>query len=85
VGESSDSVETAPTGQGPTLVGVQEAKGARGGGKTKSRKSFDNFGDSFELSLYLLFFSFFFFFFLFFSFFFFFFLFFSFFFESCDY
>jgi len=48
VGESSHSVETAQTGQGPTLIGVQEAKGAGGGGKTKSRKSFEDFGDSFE-------------------------------------
>ena len=48
VGESSDSVETAQTSQRPTLIGVQEAKGADGGGKTKSRKSFEDFGDSFE-------------------------------------
>jgi len=48
VGKSSDSVKTAQTGQGPTLIQVQEAKGAGGGGKTKSRKSFEDFGDSFE-------------------------------------
>ena len=47
MGESSDTVETAQTGQGPTLIGVQEAEGAGGGGKTKSRKSFEDFGDSF--------------------------------------
>jgi len=46
--ESSDSVETAQTCKGPTLIGVQEAKGAGGGGKTKSRKSFKDLGDSFE-------------------------------------
>ena len=48
MGESSDSFETAQTGQGPKLVGVQEAKGAGRGGKTKSRKYFEDFGDSFE-------------------------------------
>jgi len=48
VGESSDSVKTAQTGQGPTLIGVQETKGAGGGGETKSRKSFEDIGDSFE-------------------------------------
>jgi len=47
VGESGDSVETAQTGQRPTLIGVPEAKGAGGGGKTKSRKSFEDFGDGF--------------------------------------
>ena len=49
MGESSDSLETAQTSQGPTLSGVQEAKAAVGGGKMKSRKSFEDFGDTFEL------------------------------------
>ena len=48
MGESSDSVKTAQTSQGPTLIGVQETKGAGGAGETKSRKSFEDFGDSFE-------------------------------------
>jgi len=48
VGVSGDSVETAQTGQGPTLIGVQEAKGVGGRGKTKSRKSFEDFRDSFK-------------------------------------
>jgi len=48
VGESSDSVKTAQTGQGPSLIGVQEAKGAGGRGETKSRKSFEDFGDGLE-------------------------------------
>ena len=48
MGESRDSVKTAQTGQGTTLIGIQEAKGAGGGGETKSRKSFEDLGDSFE-------------------------------------
>ena len=31
MGESSDSAETAQTGQGPTLIGVQGGKGAGSG------------------------------------------------------
>ena len=46
--ESSDSVKTAQTSQGPIQIGVQETKGAGGGGQTKSGKSFEDFGDSFE-------------------------------------
>jgi len=56
VGASSDSVETAQTCKGPTLIGVQEAKGAGGGGKTKRCKSFEDLG---VLSLYFSFFFFF--------------------------
>ena len=48
MGKSSDRVETAQTGQGPTLIGVQEAKGAGGGSATKSGKSFEDLGDSFK-------------------------------------
>ena len=48
MGKSSNSVETAQTGQGSTLIGVQETKGAGGGGETKSRKSFVDLGNSFE-------------------------------------
>jgi len=48
MGHSVDSVETAQTGQGPTLIRVQEAKGPGGRGKTMCRKSFEDFGDSFE-------------------------------------
>jgi len=49
VGESSDGVETVQTGLGPTLIGMQEAAGAGGGGETKSSKSLKDLGDSFEL------------------------------------
>jgi len=48
VGKSSNSVETAQSGQGPTLIGVQEVKGAGGAGETKSRKSFEDLRDSFK-------------------------------------
>jgi len=48
VGKSSDSVETAQTGLGPTLIGVQQAKAAGGRGETKSGKSFEDLGDSFK-------------------------------------
>jgi len=48
VGKSSDSVETAQTGQGPTLIGVQEAKGAGGGSETKSGNSIEDLGPSFK-------------------------------------
>ena len=48
MGKSSDSVETAQTGQGPTLIGVQKGKGAGGGSETKSGKSFEDLGDSFK-------------------------------------
>jgi len=48
VGKSSDSIETTQTGEGTTLIGMQEAKKAGGGGETKSRKSFEDLGDSFE-------------------------------------
>ena len=48
MGKSRDSVETAQARQGPTLIGVQEAKGAGGGCETKSRKSFEDLGNSFK-------------------------------------
>ena len=48
MGKSSDSVETAQTRQGTILIGMQEAKGAGRGGETKSRKSFEDLGDSFK-------------------------------------
>jgi len=48
MGKSCDSVETAQTGQGSTLIRVQEAKGVGGGGETKSRNSFEDLGESFK-------------------------------------
>jgi len=48
VGEGSNSVETAQTGQGPRLIGVFKAKGAGGCGETKGRQSFEYLGDGFE-------------------------------------